>query len=285
MLNNNQFIQRNSESKKQNENVDNISYKSNLNLKEEITNDGSNEFSIFHIGNAFEKDKSFKNENKTKKDNFYPFFGGKVHENPTEETPDTKDNFDIFKGEQIENELQIYKNITKGGDIDNNLETDKGYTSDLDNKDKSISHSEIHNNNNIDNNNINNNSINNNNINNIYNNNKGEDKEVEKIYSNNGNYQQDTFYDYSEFASHYDYIKNYCEKSKRFPFFLKIDENEPEFILANKKLTLREILSNKNIYVENIDLYCKDYQKKVFLDETIESQNIRPFSYIQNNIN
>ena len=263
MLNNNQFIQRNSESKKQNENVDNISYKSNLNLKEEITNDGSNEFSIFHIGNAFEKDKSFKNENKTKKDNFYPFFGGKVHENPTEETPDTKDNFDIFKGVQIENELQIYKNITKGGDIDNNLETDKGYTSNLDNKDKSISHSEIHNNNK----------------------NEGEDKEVEKIYSNNGNYQQDTFYDYSEFASHYDYIKNYCEKSKRFPFFLKIDENEPEFILANKKLTLREILSNKNIYVENIDLYCKDYQKKVFLDETIESQNIRPFSYIQNNIN
>jgi len=295
-------MQRKSEEKKQNENLDNISHKSNLNQNEKMTNDSSNDFSIFNIGNNFEIDRPIKNGNELKKIKIFPFFGGQIYENPTpENTPNIKDNIDIFKGGQIENELQIYENITKGGNTDNNHETDKGYNNGLDNMDNDINHSQIYNNNIGNNNADNNNNINGNKINinksiNIYNNNEGADKEDEKIYtndrdddekiySNNGNYQQNIFNDNSGFANHYEYIKNYCEKNQRFPFFLKMDENEPEFILANKKLTLREILIKKNVDVENIDLYCKDYQQKVFLDETIESQNIRPFSYIQNNIN
>lgn len=302
MSNNNQFKQRNSEKKKQNENLDNISHKSNLNQNEKMTNDNSNDFSIFNIGNILEIDRHIKNKNELKKINICPFFGGQIYENPTpENTPNIKDNIDIFKGGQIENGLQIYKNFTKGGNTDNNHETDKGYNNSLDNMDNDINHRQMHNKNignyNVDNNNnINGNNLNINNSINIYNSHEGEDKEDEKIYtndrdddekiySNNGNYQQDKFNDNSGFANHYEYIKKYCEKNQRFPFFLKMDENEPEFILANKKLTLREILIKKNFDVENIDLYCKDYQQKVFLDETIESQNIRPFSYIQNNVN
>lgn len=294
MSNNNQFMQRNSESKKQNENFDNISQKSNLNKNEKMINDSSNEFSIFHINNAFEKNKPFKKKNKLKKCNIYPFFGC-LYEKPIEEnTPNIKDNINIFQGGQVDNEYQIYENITKGRNIDNNFEKDIGFNGDLDNKDINISHSKK------DNNNIDNNEINNNNI---YNINEGEskkekkictnDKEDEKIYTkdkdedrklyhNNRNYQQDLTGGNSGFSNYFKYIKNYCDDCQRFPFFLKMDKNEPEFILANKNMTLREVLIRRNIDVENIDLYCKDYQKKVFLDETIESQNIRPYSYIQN---
>ena len=271
MSKNNQFMQENSEAKEHKENLDNISHKSNLNQNEKMIIKSSNVFSIFHNENVFEIDTPIKNENETKKNNFCPFFGGQIYDNPTpEDTPNIKDEIDIFKGGQNRNELQTYENITKGGNIDNNLEKDKGYNNGLDNKGNNISLREI------PTNIIDNNTINIKNINNIYNSNEGEDKEDKR------NYQQD---DNSELSNYYEYIKNYCEKTQRFPFFFKMDENEPKFILANKNLTFREILINNNIDVENIDLYCENDQKKVFLDKTIKSQNIRPFSYIQNNIN
>jgi len=297
MSNNNQFLQRNSESKKQNENFYNISHKSKVNINEKMTNDSSNDFSIFHIDNTFEKNNPFKNVNNIKKCKIYPFFGGQIYEKPIEEsTPNIKDNINIFQGGQVDNEYQIYKNITKGRNINNNFKRNIGFKNDLDNKDSNISHSKK------DNNNIDNNGIN---INNIYNINEGEDKEEEKLYTNreeekintndkdedrklyhnNRNYQQDLSCGNSGVSNYYKYIKNYCDDCKRFPFFLKMDENEPEFILANKNMTLREVLKRRNIDVENIDLFCKDNQKKVFLDETIESQNIRPYSYIQNIVN
>jgi len=297
MSNNNQFLQRNSESKKQNENFYNISHKSKVNINEKMTNDSSNDFSIFHIDNTFEKNNPFKNVNNIKKCKIYPFFGGQIYENPIEEsTPNIKDNINIFQGGQVDNEYQIYKNITKGRNINNNFKRNIGLKVDLDNKDSNISHSKK------DNNNIDNNGIN---INNIYNINEGEDKEEEKLYTigeeekintndkdedrklyhNNRNYQQDLSCSNSGVSNYYKYIKNYCDDCQRFPFFLKMDENEPEFILANKNMTLREVLKRRNIDVENIDLFCKDNQKKVFLDETIESQNIRPYSYIQNIVN
>ena len=278
-----------------NGNSDCPSQQLNSNINENKTGDASNEFSIFNstylkqdIEIEKEKEKKIKleKESETKKGNFDPFSGGQIDENPTKgNSPTGTDNIDLFSGRQMKKDTpDNTETTTEGRCIDINL--DRASNFGKHNKDNNIDNSNISISYN-DHSNFNNNNIyNNNNKDNI----KGNNEEEEKKYTNDiseedkkeyANVAKEENDEQSEISNHFKKIKNICNEEGKFPFFLKINDKKPEFLLVNKNQTLRNILKIKNIDDSNISIVCKE--NKVFPDETFEKQELKNYCIIEVN--
>ena len=306
----NTFNQESTVDKIQNGNSDSASQQLNSNVNENKIGNASNEFSVFNSTNfkqdiEIEKEKGKEKENETKKGNIDPFSGGQIDQNPTKgNSPTKKDNVYLFSGGQFEKDTpENTENTTKGRNIDmNNINIINSISNyEKYNKDNNIDNSNINfssidninNNNNIDNSNVNNNNIDNRNVNNnnIDNSNiKDKEEEDEKIYTND-KFEEDKKEEVNEeikeideklkISANFNKIKDICEKEGKFPFFLKISDNKPEFLLVSKNQSLSQILKMRNIDDRNISIFCRANQ--VLLDETFEKQNLKNFCIIEIN--